>query len=112
MPSPIEMLVVILAAWTIAAFWNLFEKAGQPGWTTLIPFYNAFIVLQICGKPAWWLVLLLVPGVNAVAGLLVAVSLARSFGRDRLFGVGLFLAGFILVPVLAYGGARYQGPAG
>ena len=46
--------------------WKVFVKAGKPGWTSIIPIYNAYVLLQIVGKPWWWLILMLIPIVNVV----------------------------------------------
>ena len=48
----------------IAGIWKVFEKAGKPGWAALVPIYNIIVLLDIAGKPAWWLVLMLIPLVN------------------------------------------------
>lgn len=32
---------------TIAVHWKLFEKAGEPGWKTLIPIYNIYIFYKM-----------------------------------------------------------------
>ena len=47
-------------------------KAGQPGWAGLIPIYNLYILLQIAGRPGWWILLCLIPPVNIVIAALVA----------------------------------------
>ncbi|MDA3786720.1 MAG: DUF5684 domain-containing protein [Deltaproteobacteria bacterium] len=93
----------------MAATWKIFEKAGQPGWAALIPFYNIYIMLVIAGKPGWWLLLLLIPLVNIIFGVLTTISLARKFGKDAFFGVGLALLGIVFFPILAWGDARYRG---
>lgn len=93
----------------IVASWKVFEKAGQPGWASLIPFYNIYIFLVIAGKPAWWLLLLLIPLVNIIFGVLACIALAQKFGKDALFGIGLALLGVVFFPILAWGDARYSG---
>ncbi|MEA1973085.1 MAG: hypothetical protein U9N34_07330, partial [Candidatus Cloacimonadota bacterium] len=35
---------------TIIAKWKVYEKANQPGWAVLVPFYNTLVFLQIVGK--------------------------------------------------------------
>ena len=30
--------------------WKIFEKAGEEGWKSLIPFYNAYILWKIAGR--------------------------------------------------------------
>ncbi len=37
----------------IAAMWKTFEKAGKPGWASIIPIYNGIVMLQIAGRPVW-----------------------------------------------------------
>jgi hypothetical protein len=92
----------------IVANWKVFEKAGQPGWACLIPFYNIYIFLVIAGKPAWWLVLLLIPVVNIIFAVIACIAVAKKFGKDALFGVGLVLLGFVFFPILAWGDATYS----
>jgi hypothetical protein len=67
--------------------------------------------LQIAGRPGWWLLLFLIPLVNIVVGLLVAIDLAKAFGQSAVFGVVLlFLLGGIGYLVLGFGNYRYIGP--
>lgn len=94
----------------IAGMWKVFTKAGKPGWASIIPIYNTIVLLEIAGKPAWWFLLLLIPGVNIVIAIMVAIDLARNFGKGTGFGVGLALLPFIFYLILGFGDARY-GPA-
>lgn len=100
-------LAIIVAV--LAGFWKVFTKAGQPGWASIIPIYNAYILLKIAGKPGWWLLLFFIPIVNIVIGFIVALEVAKAFGKGAGFGIGLALLGFIFYPVLGFGDARYQG---
>lgn len=95
----------------IASIWKVFVKAGQPGWACLIPIYNIIVLLQIVGRPIWWIVLMLIPIVNIVVSIIVSIDMAKSFGKDTGFGIGLALLGFIFYPILGFGDAKYQGPA-
>ena len=91
--------------------WKIFEKANQPGWAAIVPIYNLVVILQIIGRPIWWIVLFFIPLVGAIAGIIVAVDLAKSFGKGVGFAVGLILLGFVFGPILAFGDAKYQGPS-
>jgi hypothetical protein len=93
----------------IAGIWKVFTKAGEPGWASIVPIYNAIVLLKIAGKPVWWIVLLLIPGVNIVIAFMVMIDLAHNFGKSTGFGVGLTLLGFIFFPILGFGDARYLG---
>lgn len=94
----------------IAALWKVFVKAGQPGWAAIVPIYNLIVLIQIVGKPLWWIVLFLIPCANIVALVLISIALAERFGKSAAFGVGLALLGPIFFPMLAFGDAKYQRP--
>jgi hypothetical protein len=96
----------------IASMWKVFVKAGQPGWAAIVPIYNMIVLLQIVGRPVWWILLCFIPLVNLVVSIMIMIDLAKSFGQGAGFGIGLVFLGFIFFPVLAFGGARYLGPVG
>jgi len=60
-PGPLfwicEIAVTVLI---LAAMWKIFSKAGQPGWAAIIPIYNFIVWCKIVGRPAWWVLLLLI----------------------------------------------------
>jgi Family of unknown function (DUF5684) len=66
---------------------KVFEKAGKPLWAGFVPIYNLIILLEIVGRPIWWIVLFLIPCVNIVAIVLVAMDLAERFGKTKAWGV-------------------------
>jgi Family of unknown function (DUF5684) len=94
----------------LATMWKVYEKAGKPGWAAIVPIYNTIVLLQIGGKPVWWILLFLVPLVNIVIAIIMHIGVARGFGKGVGFGWGLALLGFIFFPILAWGDAEYQGP--
>ena len=106
----IGMMVLWLAILIlmIAAMWKVFEKAGKPGWAAIVPIYNLVVLCEIAGKPAWWVILLLIPLVNIVVAIIVVLAVAKNFGKSAGFGIGLLLLGPIFYPMLAWGDARYQ----
>ncbi|MFD0200493.1 MULTISPECIES: DUF5684 domain-containing protein [Saccharothrix] len=106
------LIALAVGIFVIATMWKVFTKAGKPGWAAIVPFYNFYVQLKIVGRPGWWLILLLIPFVNIVISLIIAIDLAKSFGKGSGFGVvGLWLFGFIGYPILAFGSATYRGPA-
>lgn len=109
---PILVVSAIIGIVMIIANWKIFTKAGQPGWASIIPIYNVIVLLQIVGRPLWWLVLMLIPGVNIIVAIIVTIDLAKSFGKGAGFAiVGLILFSVIGYLMLAFGDARYHGPA-
>ncbi len=108
------ILVIIYLAvivFEIAALWQVFVKAGHPGWAAIIPFYNYYVLLKIVGRPGWWLILYFIPIVNIIVWIIVAIDLAKSFAKTTGFAVGLILLAFIFIPILGFGPASYDGPA-
>ena len=100
--------VIIL---TIAGIWKTFVKAGKPGWASIVPIYNLIVMLEIVGKPMWWIVLCLIPCVNIVVALiLIPIEMAKVFGKGAGFGLGLGFLPFIFYPMLGFGDARYTAP--
>jgi hypothetical protein len=94
----------------IASMWQVFVKAGKPGWAAIVPIYNTIVMLEIVGKPLWWLVLFFIPFVSFVALILVYIELAKCFGKSAGFAVGMLFLPFIFFPMLGFGDARYLGP--
>ena len=95
----------------IIAMWKIFMKAGKPGWACIIPIYNIIVLLEIVGKPLWWIFLFLIPGVNLVFGIWTINLLSKSFGQSEGFTVGLILLPIIFYPILGFGDAAYKGPS-
>ena len=103
---------VALIVLMLVSMWKIYTKAGKPGWAILIPIYNVIVLLEIVGKPWWFLLLMLLPIVNIVIGVWVYNLLSLSFGKDSGFTIGLILLSPVFIPLLGLGKAEYQGPAG
>jgi hypothetical protein len=108
----IIIIYVAVLVLLLASNWAIFTKAGKPGWASIVPIYNYVIFLEIIGKPWWWLLLMLVPVLNIVFLIWAVNLLSKSFGKAEGFTVGLILLSIVFLPILAFGDAEYQGPAG
>lgn len=106
------MIYFAVIALMLASMWTIYTKAGKPGWACIIPIYNIIVLLDIVGKPWWWLLLMLIPIVNIIFAIWMYNLLSLSFGKSSGFTVGLILLSVIFFPILAFGDAKYQGPAG
>jgi hypothetical protein len=102
---------LIISVIMIISYWKIFEKAGKPGWAALIPIYNTIVMLEIVGKPIWWIILFLIPCVNIVFAVWTINLLSKSFGQSEGFTVGLILLGIVFFPILAFGNYQYLGPS-
>jgi uncharacterized membrane protein YhaH (DUF805 family) len=92
----------------IMATWKLFQKAGKPGWASLIPIYRELVLLQIIGRPWWWFLLLFIPVVGLIVAIMICLDLAKAFGKDAAFAVlGLIFFPYIGYPILGFGSSKY-----
>ena len=101
------VILIALYAFLVASWWLAFAKAGQPGWASIIPIYNFYIMTKIAKKPGIWVLFLFIPLVGIVIFVMLFLEFARQFGKSAGFGWGLVLLGFIFWPILGFGDAKY-----
>lgn len=94
---------------TIASFWRIFSKAGQPGWACLIPVYNLMVMSKIGGRSPIFAFTLFIPFVNFVTGFMIAHGISKAFGKGALFTIGQVFVPFVFLPLLAFGDSKYIG---
>lgn len=103
----ISLIVYILL---VVAMWKIYEKAHEPGWLSIIPIVNLYMLFKIaCGK-GWLCLFMFIPLANLIADVIINWKLVKAFGK----GVGTFLLAIFLPPVallmLGFGDAKYLGP--
>ena len=103
------ILYFVVLIFMLIVWWKIFTKAGKPGWGVIIPIYNIILMLEIAGRPGWWFLLMLIPGVNFVISIIVILDFAKAFGKGTGFGLGMLFLGIIFYPILAFGDAQYVG---
>lgn len=96
---------------------KIFKKAGRKdAWAAFIPIYNMYVYFEVAGRPGWWAFLAFIPFVGGVISLVTSIiaslDMAKSFGKEVGYGILLALLPVIGYPMLAFGDAQYQGPAG
>ena len=62
--------------------WKLFEKARYKGWQSLVPILDLWIWMKILKKPWWWILILMIPGVNVVMFWVILWNTAECYGKD------------------------------
>lgn len=100
------LVMFVLGILCIVAWWKIFEKAGEDGWKSLIPFYNTYILFKIsCGNG--WLFLILF--IFSPFIYWQEWKLCKAFDK----GIGFFVLMLFLPPVaylmLGFGDADYIG---
>ena len=115
--SQYAVYFVIMIVITIVAQWKIFTKAGEAGWKSIIPIYNAVVLFKIVGLSPWLLLLYLTSIIPIVGGIIIFVltivmnvKLAKVFGKSGLFAVGLIFLSVIFQLILAFGSAEYVKP--
>ena len=108
----IWVIALLLIALMIVAIWILFKKAGKPGWAAVVPFYDQYTLYEITWGNGWRFLMLLIPIYNIVLAILTYIRLAKAFGKDEGYAVGLVFLPQVFVPMLAFGSAAYHGVPG
>ena len=97
------ILSMALGILKIVSLWKIFKKAGKPGWASIVPIYNIYIMCEIAEKEWWYILLLCVPFVNIYAIIVLYNGMAKKFGKGGGFVVGMILLPVVFFPMLAFG---------
>jgi len=106
---PTTLFAIVLGVLTIIALWKIFTKAGEHGWASIVPLYNAYVQFRVAGFNPWMFLLMLIPIVNIVLAIMVALRLGKAFGKSTVWSIFLLL----LLPtigylILGFGSATYD----
>ena len=130
---------LILGVLMIIARWKIFEKAGEPGWKSIIPIYSKYVYCRIVWEvETFWKMILYSFGVIALEVLAVVFPIlalfsavgtivlsimtlvleiklyartAYSFGYGNAFAVGLVFLPYVFFLILAFNNSKYCGPS-
>jgi hypothetical protein len=112
----IEMFAMLFQFALYAAFYvatcyglmKVFEKVDGtiPKWAAFVPFYNAFLLgTKVAGWEPVKCLLILIPIVGAI---LLALDVAKKFGKETGFAIGMGLLPFVFYPLLGMGDAQFR----
>lgn len=132
-PIGIIMILLMYIIFMIIPLWKIFEKADQKGWKAIIPIYNIYILFKIAWKPSMFYVFIVVEVLQNVIPLFnirtlilssivtvlsiiilvvmvkLSVKVAKSFGKEKGFGIGILFLPIIFLYILALGKSEYVG---
>ena len=128
-------IFILVIGWYIlqvVAYWKIFEKAGEPGWKAIVPFYNTYTQYKFpWNTRPFWIVLIggivggilqeATEGIPSLLGTLIVLivaifniislnKLAKAFGHGVGFTIGLFFLNPIFMLILGFSGDEYIGP--
>ncbi len=128
------LLGLVLYIVYVIGCWKIFTKAGEPGWKSIIPLYNSYIVYRIAGRSKLFIAVVVLTIVNALLpkgddvsilisllALLISLallviswlknkSLAEAFGHGTGFAIGLLLIPFVFNIILGFDSSEYTQP--
>lgn len=104
-------LLIFAAAFVVSGIvWaGAFSKAGHAKWKAYVPLYNTWIMVKMVGRPESHFWFLFIPYFNIYMQIVILNDMAKSFGKDTGFTVGLIFLPVIFAAILSYGDARYLG---
>lgn len=107
--SIIGIIILGFVLFEMYAMSLLFKKAGKPAWAAFVPIYNTIVKLEIIGYKWYYIFALFASGVPWIGPVITTlfnitsgIKLAKAYGRDVGFGVGVALAGAIFIPIMAF----------
>ena len=120
------IFALIVCVFTLVCNWKIYKKLGEPGWTSIVPFYNTYLLCKHTWGNGWLMLVLYLPSFIAgfvdAAALTILISfmvsifnymttwkLYKGFGKSTLFCVlGLFFTP-ITHAICAFDNSEYYG---
>lgn len=91
LPLIIGYLIIVLTP--VFGMWHkIFPRLDRPAWAAFVPFYNYFVALRACKQPWYWVIFLLMPGIQFIMWAAINVTVIRKFG---VFGVKETILGIL-----------------
>jgi hypothetical protein len=106
------LFLLIIGIFAIVVNWKIYKKAGKEGWEILIPIYNIWVLYEIVGLKGWYSLLIFIPLIGPIIAMVFTViayvKLAKCFGKNPMFAVGLIFLSPIFLAILAFGKSEYK----
>ncbi len=89
LPTGYSIVSLLIIAAVVVAMWFIFQKAGEPGWAAIVPFYNLYVLYKITWGSGWFFLIMFIPFANFVIHILTMVKLSKVFGKGGGWACGL-----------------------
>ena len=134
-PLFVIVVIVYVVLLPFIASWKLFKKVGIPGWKSLIPVYNSYLLFRICGMsglciiplytyniiyacyekiekmPKELLIVFIISTIFAIiVNIIKGIKLSKVFNKGKIFMIGLMILPEIFEIILGMGRSKYNGP--
>lgn len=96
------VFAVLAYVYTSLALQTIAQKTNTENpWFAWIPIINIVLMLNIAKKPVWWILLLLIPGVNIVIAVIIWMAIAEARNKPNWWGI-LAIVPFVNLIVPGY----------
>ena len=106
-------VILYLVGWPIGMY-GMFKKAGVAPWKAFIPFYNTWIICELCGIHKVWFWLQFIPFAGQFITIWMTIIFVMHFGKFGLIDHALTaILPFIYLPYVGFSDkVRYIGAEG
>lgn len=80
-----NIVFLIITFFSFFGLAKLFKVCNVPMWKALVPFYNFYVLSKLLGKPWWWSLIMVVPGVNLIMWGVYGFNTARAVDKVKTF---------------------------
>ncbi len=105
------IFILFIVGWHVGLY-GMFKKAGIEPWKALIPFYNTWYIVKLCGIKKFWFWMQLIPIAGQFVTIWITIIFVMHFGKFTLWEhILTVFVPFIYLPYLGFSeGVRWGGP--
>lgn len=103
----------------VVGLWKMFEKAGEPGWIGLIPFYREYKLCEKVMNDPWYWVREFVIAIPIIGWFgyfyfkyQIGKAIAKAYGQEESYAWGYTFLDSIFYCIAGFGNTSYYGPYG
>lgn len=103
-----NVISIVAAVFLIVAYWKIFEKAGEPGWKSIVPLYNTYTMYKLLFSSGWMFLLEFIPVVNIVMWVMRCKRTSHAFGHGAGYTLGLMFLPNIFAMILGFNSDEFH----
>lgn len=106
------LISIAISILSIVSLWKLYKMAGHPGWASIIPFYNCYILNDIIFGSGITFLIYFIPFIGQIYLLYALFKFAKVYGKSDIFAIGMVFLSGIFIPLMAFSPSTYyNGPS-
>ena len=96
----------------VVGLWKMFEKANEPGWVAIVPFYNYYKLCEKVMNNGWYFIGLCIPIIRWFFKYQIGYATAKAYGKPDSWMWGYMFIPFVFYPMTGFDDSSYYGPMG